>query len=88
MKWNGHMPEQATRKLREADAMLATGKTIGQVARASGIGEQTFHLWRARYGGGKTLKAGARARPGGPTGGCPICCPYPAWADNWPTAGA
>jgi hypothetical protein len=30
-----HTPEQIIRKLREADTMLAAGKTIGQVCRLS-----------------------------------------------------
>lgn len=31
MKGKKHTPEQIIKKLREADAMLASGKTIGQV---------------------------------------------------------
>jgi len=30
-------------KLREADAMLAAGKTIGQVVQSLGVSEQSFH---------------------------------------------
>ena len=41
-----HKPEQIIKKLREADAMLAAGKTIGQVAQSLEISEQTFHRWR------------------------------------------
>jgi len=55
------------RKLREADTMLAVGKTIGQVIQTLEIGEQTFHRWRNQYGGMKaeaTTKAnGDRSRP-------------------------
>jgi len=45
-KW--HSPEQIIKKLPEADAMLAAGKTIGQVAQALEVSEQTFHRWRNR----------------------------------------
>ncbi len=48
-----HTPEQIIRKLREADGMLAVGKTIGQVVQALEISEQTFHRWRNQYGGMK-----------------------------------
>ena len=52
-----HSPEQIIRKLREADGMLAAGKTIGQVVQALGISEQTFHRWRNQYGGMKAEEA-------------------------------
>ena len=48
-----HTPEQIIRKLREADGMIAAGKTIGQVVQALAISEQTFHRWRNQYGGMK-----------------------------------
>ena len=57
MKRKRHTPEQIIRKLREADAMLAAGKTIGQVAQALQISEQTFHRWRNQYGGMKAEEA-------------------------------
>jgi putative transposase len=46
-----HTPEQIVRKLREAEAKLATGASLPQVARDLGISEATFHRWRNRYGG-------------------------------------
>ncbi len=46
MKRKRHTPEQIVGKLREADAMLATGSTIGQICQRLEIGEQTFHRWR------------------------------------------
>jgi transposase-like protein len=52
-----HSAEQIIRKLREADAMLAAGQTIGQVAQALEISEQTFHRWRNQYGGMKAEEA-------------------------------
>jgi putative transposase len=39
------------RKLREAEAKLATGASLPQIARDLGISEATFHRWRNRYGG-------------------------------------
>ncbi len=52
-----HTPEQIIRKLREADTMLAVGKTIGQIVQALEISEQTFHRWRHQYGGMKAEEA-------------------------------
>ena len=57
MKGKKHKPEQIIKKLREADAMLASGKTIGQVAQALEVSEQTFHRWRNKYGGMKAEEA-------------------------------
>jgi len=52
-----HTPEQIIRKLREADTMLAVGKTIGQVVQVLEVSEQTFHRWRHQYGGMKAEEA-------------------------------
>jgi transposase-like protein len=41
------------RKLREADRLLAEGKTVEEVARHLEVSEQTLHRWRAQYGGMK-----------------------------------
>jgi putative transposase len=57
MKGKKHKPEQIIKKLREAEAMLATGKTIGQVAQTLEISEQTFHRWRKQFGGMKAEEA-------------------------------
>jgi transposase-like protein len=57
MKGKKHKPEQIIRKLREADAMLAADKTIGQVCQALEISEQTFNRWRNQYGGMKSEEA-------------------------------
>ena len=51
MKSRKHKSKQIIKKLREADAILASGKTIGQVPQALEISEQTFHRWRNQYGG-------------------------------------
>ena len=57
MKRKRHSPEQIIRKLREADAMLAGEKTVGQVCQSLEVSEQTFHRWRQQYGGMKAEEA-------------------------------
>jgi len=53
MKRRRHTPEQVVRKLREADRLLAEGKTTVEVARHLEISENTYHRWRNQYGGMK-----------------------------------
>ena len=57
MKGKRHSPEQIIAKLREADALLATGANIGQICQKLAIAEQTFHRWRNQYGGMKARDA-------------------------------
>ena len=57
MKGKKHRPEQIIKKLREADAMLSADKTIGQVCQTLEVSEQTYHRWRAQYGGMKAEEA-------------------------------
>ena len=45
-----HSPEQIVRMLRQAEAKLAAGNSLPEVARELGISEATFHRWRKRYG--------------------------------------
>ena len=52
-----HSPEQIIRKLRQAEADLASGLTIGQACQKLEIAEQTFHRWRNQYGGMKAEEA-------------------------------
>lgn len=52
-----HSPEQIVRKLRDADAMLAAGKSVGEVLQALEISEATLSRWRAQYGGMKSEEA-------------------------------
>ena len=54
-----HTPEQIVRKLRDADAQIAAGTSVPEVARRLGISEATFHRWRNQYGG---MKADAMKR--------------------------
>jgi transposase-like protein len=57
MKVRRHSPEQIIAKLREADALLCNGATIGQVCQKLEVSEQTFHRWRNQYGGMKANEA-------------------------------
>ncbi len=52
-----HTPEQVVRKLREADKLLAEGKTVEEVAKQLEVSENTFHRWRNQYGGMKAEEA-------------------------------
>ena len=52
-----HSPEQIIGKLREADGMLATGASIGQVCQKLEVAEQTYYRWRNQYGGMKASEA-------------------------------
>jgi transposase-like protein len=40
-------------KLREADVALSQGVTIADVCKRLEVSEQTYHRWRATYGGMK-----------------------------------
>ena len=57
MKRKRHTPEQIIGKLREAEAMLGTGRTIAQVVQQLCVSEQTYHRWRNQYGGMKASDA-------------------------------
>jgi putative transposase len=52
-----HSPEQIVRKLRDAEARLAGGATVLEVARELGISEATFHRWKNQYGGMSSSEA-------------------------------
>ena len=51
MKRRRHTPEQISRKLREAERLLADGHDVPEVAKHLEISEATYHRWRAQYGG-------------------------------------
>jgi len=52
-----HTPEQVVRKLREADKLLAEGKSVEEIAKHLEVSENTFHRWRNQYGGMKADEA-------------------------------
>jgi putative transposase len=51
MKKSTHTPEQIIRKLREADAQLATGATVPDLCKSLGVSEATYYRWKREYGG-------------------------------------
>jgi len=51
MKRTRHSAEQVVIKLREADAMEASGRSVAQVVQQLGVSEQTYRRWREQYGG-------------------------------------
>lgn len=57
MKRTRHSAEQIVSKLREADAMLAAGRSIAQIVQALGVSEPTYARWRSQYGGMKADEA-------------------------------
>jgi transposase-like protein len=52
-----HSPEQIVRKLRDADAMLNSGKELSAVLQALEVSESTLERWRKQYGGMKSEEA-------------------------------
>ena len=52
-----HTPDQIVKKLRDADAMLNSGKDMAAVLQALEVSEATFHRWRNQYGGMKSEEA-------------------------------
>ena len=54
-----HNPDQIIVKLREAEAMLASGKSIAQVCQSLQVSAVTYHRWKLEYGG---MKADALKR--------------------------
>jgi len=52
-----HSPEQIVRKLRDADAMLNSGKDLAAVLQALEVSESTYARWRSQYGGMKAEEA-------------------------------
>jgi transposase-like protein len=52
-----HTPEQIITKLRQAEADLGSGLSIAQVCQKLAVSENTFHRWRAQYGGMKADEA-------------------------------
>jgi len=52
-----HGAEQIVRKLRDAEALLSSGKTIGEACQTLEVSEQTYHRWKKKYGGMKADEA-------------------------------
>jgi transposase-like protein len=52
-----HSAEQVIAELREADALLAGGASVGQVCQKLEVSEATLNRWRNQYGGMKSSEA-------------------------------
>jgi len=50
MKRKFHTAEQIVNKLRQADAVIASGGTVEQVCKQLGISDATYYNWRRQYG--------------------------------------
>jgi transposase-like protein len=48
-----HSAEQIVTRLREAEALLASGQSLAAVCQKFGVSEQTYYRWRTEYGGMK-----------------------------------
>ena len=46
-----HTPEEIVAKLRQVEVLTAQGKAVAEAVRSIGVTEQTFHRWRAEFGG-------------------------------------
>lgn len=52
-----HGAEEIIGKLREAEVLLAKGRSVADAAKAIGVTEQSYYRWRREYGGLKTDQA-------------------------------
>jgi len=48
-----HTPDQILSKLRDAEVLLASGKTLEETCKQLEISQPTYHRWRNQYGGMK-----------------------------------
>ena len=46
-----HTPEEIVAKLRQAEVLVAQGKTVAEAVRAIGVTEPTYYRWRTEFGG-------------------------------------
>ncbi|MEN1705455.1 MAG: IS3 family transposase [Planctomycetota bacterium] len=49
--------EEIVNKLREAEVLIAGGKTVAEASKQLGVTDQTYYKWRREYGGLKTDQA-------------------------------
>jgi len=52
MRRKRHTPEQIVRKLREAEAEIAAGKTMDEVCKKLEVSPPTYFRWKKEYGNG------------------------------------
>jgi len=48
-KGKEHTPERIIRHLRDAEATLAAGRSVGRVCQEIGVSEQTYYRWKSLY---------------------------------------
>ena len=46
-----HTPEEIVAKLRQAEVLVAQGKTVADAVRTIGVTEPTYYRWRTEFGG-------------------------------------
>lgn len=54
-------PEEIVNQLREADVLIAQGRTVAQACKQIGVTEQTYYRWRKEYGGLNQDRSGQAA---------------------------
>lgn len=52
-----HKAEEIIAKLREAEVLIAQGRSVAEASRQIGVTEQTYFRWRREYGGLKVDQA-------------------------------
>jgi putative transposase len=57
MRRKRHTPEEIIGELREAEVLLAQGRSVAEAARAIGVTEQSDYRWRKEFGGLKLDQA-------------------------------
>jgi len=49
-----HKPEEIVAKLRQVDALVSQGQSVGEAVRSIGVTQFTYYRWCKEYGGLKT----------------------------------
>ena len=57
MRKRKYGPEEIVGKLREAEVLIAQGRTVADAARQIGVTEQSYYRWRREYGGMRSDQA-------------------------------
>jgi transposase-like protein len=57
MRKKKYAPEEIVAKLREAEVLIAQGRTVADAARQIGVTEQSYYRWRREYGGMRSDQA-------------------------------
>ena len=57
MRKKRYAPEEIVAKLREAEVLIAQGRTVADAARQIGVTEQSYYRWRREYGGMRSDQA-------------------------------